>query len=257
MASRTTCKPLMSAIKRSRPICENATSISSRTSIRQISATATKREVNLEADKTDRPRWSYTPEEMKAPYPWKPTDPKKAWNCNSDPAILDRFYASFLGPGGESVLTEEIKWLAITHKSFDQGRRGFNDRLAFFGRRILTMQANLAMVHSASKPKPRNPPTDGRQPVTHPALEGLAKLEEVPLSDILSRARIANLATSTGMRDIIRWQPRLVDNLGSSGVEVVLNGCVYAIIGAISLQRGGEVAGEITREKILKPLGIL
>jgi len=38
-----------------------------------------------------------------------------------------------LGEGGEKVLSEEVKWLAVTHKSFDQGRRGFNDRLAFVG----------------------------------------------------------------------------------------------------------------------------
>ena len=57
-----------------------------------------------------------------------------AWECNSDPAKLDRFYIKFLGRGGDTVLTDEVKWLAVTHKSFDQGRRGFNDRLAFFGR---------------------------------------------------------------------------------------------------------------------------
>ena len=56
-----------------------------------------------------------------------------AWKCNNDPAKLDQFYEKFLGRGGDAILTEEIKWLAITHKSFDQGRRGFNDRLAFFG----------------------------------------------------------------------------------------------------------------------------
>lgn len=56
-----------------------------------------------------------------------------AWESNNDPARLDQFYAKFLGRGGDSVLSEEVKWLAITHKSFDQGRRGFNDRLAFFG----------------------------------------------------------------------------------------------------------------------------
>lgn len=31
------------------------------------------------------------------------------------------------------MLTDEVKWLAVTHKSFDHGRRGFNDRLAFLG----------------------------------------------------------------------------------------------------------------------------
>jgi large subunit ribosomal protein L15 len=33
------------------------------------------------------------------------------------------------------VLDEEAKWLAVTHKSFDHGRRGFNDRLAYLGMR--------------------------------------------------------------------------------------------------------------------------
>ena len=32
------------------------------------------------------------------------------------------------------MLSEETKWLAVTHKSFDHGRRGFNDRLAFLGK---------------------------------------------------------------------------------------------------------------------------
>ena len=31
------------------------------------------------------------------------------------------------------MLTEEVKWLAVTHKSFDHGKRGYNDRLAFLG----------------------------------------------------------------------------------------------------------------------------
>jgi large subunit ribosomal protein L15 len=71
---------------------------------------------------------------MQAPYSIKPKDPAKAWQCNSDPVLLDQFYVRFLGRGGDSVLTEDVKWLAVTHKSFDQGRRGFNDRLAFLGR---------------------------------------------------------------------------------------------------------------------------
>lgn len=57
-----------------------------------------------------------------------------AWKCNEDPAVLDQFYIRFLGREGAKLLSEEVKWLAVTHKSFDQGRRGFNDRLAFFGK---------------------------------------------------------------------------------------------------------------------------
>lgn len=47
---------------------------------------------------------------------------------------MDEFYRSLLGPNGDKMLSEEIKWLAVTHKSFDQGRRGYNDRLALLGK---------------------------------------------------------------------------------------------------------------------------
>lgn len=55
------------------------------------------------------------------------------WQVNNDPAKLDDFYGRFLGRDGQRMLPEEIKWLAVTHKSFDYGRRGFNTRLAYFG----------------------------------------------------------------------------------------------------------------------------
>jgi hypothetical protein len=43
-------------------------------------------------------------------------------------------YNRLLGRDGEKMLPDEIKWLAVTHKSFDYGRRGFNTKLAYFGR---------------------------------------------------------------------------------------------------------------------------
>lgn len=57
----------------------------------------------------------------------------KIWAVNNDPTLLDEVYNRLLGPGGSKMLPEELKWLAVTHKSFDQGRRGFNDRLALLG----------------------------------------------------------------------------------------------------------------------------
>ena len=52
---------------------------------------------------------------------------------NTNQALLDKMYNLFLGPGGDKWLSIEVKWLAVTHKSFDHGRRGFNDRMAFLG----------------------------------------------------------------------------------------------------------------------------
>jgi len=30
-------------------------------------------------------------------------------------------------------LTDEVKWQAVTHKSFDHGRQPFNEKLAIYG----------------------------------------------------------------------------------------------------------------------------
>lgn len=72
---------------------------------------------------------------MKAPFsPHRVKDPsRKVWAVNDDPKKLEQMYQRLLGPGADRLLPEEIRWLAVTHKSFDQGRRGFNDRLAFLG----------------------------------------------------------------------------------------------------------------------------
>lgn len=134
MASNSTGRTLKALTRRARPMCECTRATNSRgPMIRQFSASSSRAEVEYENDKAQRPRWTHTPEAMKAPYRWRIANLERKWECNSDPELLDRFYNKFLGRGGDQMLTEEVKWLAITHKSFDQGRRGFNDRLAFLG----------------------------------------------------------------------------------------------------------------------------
>ena len=75
---------------------------------------------------------------MMAPFRSRPPVANNDFVVNSDPRRLDDVYDRVLGKGGRAMLTEEVKWLAVTHKSFDHGRRGFNDRLCFLG-----MQAHL------------------------------------------------------------------------------------------------------------------
>lgn len=135
MASNLAKRTLHSFVRTSRNACEcNSLGSSSRAaSIRQFSGAPSRRDTEYETEGQDRPRWSHTPEKMTAPYRIRLHDNTKPWESNSDPARLDKFYKNFLGPGGENVLSEEVKWLAVTHKSFEQGARGFNDRLAFFG----------------------------------------------------------------------------------------------------------------------------
>ncbi|UZP46585.1 hypothetical protein NXS19_014397 [Fusarium pseudograminearum] len=82
----------------------------------------------------------------------------KVWSVNNDPKKLDEVYDRLLGQGGSKLLPEEVKWLAVTHKSFDQGRRGFNDRLALLGRMTLIMETTKTIVAKdpMSQPKRTN-----------------------------------------------------------------------------------------------------
>lgn len=85
-----------------------------------------------EADRREHTRWQATPPRMTAPFRSKPPV-QNGFIVNDDPDRLDDVYVKMLGTNGDRLLTEEVKWLAVTHKSFDHGRRGFNERLAFLG----------------------------------------------------------------------------------------------------------------------------
>lgn len=159
-----------------------------------------------------------------------------------------------LGPGGDKVLSDEVKWLAVTHKSFDHGRRGHNDRLAFLGRRIVSLQTSLALINSPQTSKPKKD-IYGRRPYIHSALEGLQGLTFEAKDDVLDKARLAPIAERYGLDKVTRWKPKSAASLVSSGQEAVITTSLYAIIGAIALERGGEVANKITQNRILSPLG--
>lgn len=98
-------------------------------------ATETPESFKISESQEPKPRWSQTPAGMKAALQMDfAKNPKnKVWVVNNDPARLDQMYDRLLGQGGSKMLPDELKWLAVTHKSFDQGRRGFNDRLALLG----------------------------------------------------------------------------------------------------------------------------
>ncbi|KAI9374485.1 ribonuclease-III-like-domain-containing protein [Aspergillus egyptiacus] len=208
-------------------------------------------------DYTNKPRWSYTPPRTKAPFSLHLDSKRRPWSNNSDPKILDQFYIRFLGEGGDKVLSEEVKWLAVTHKSFDQGRRGFNDRLAFLGKRIVMLQASLALAQSpanASKTAPSDP--FGREPFTHPALDGLNNLDPAAKKFLTNKSKISDLAQHQyKLLQVLRWNPVDPDKIGRSGIELVLTHTMFALVGAVALEKGGLVANQVTRERILKPLG--
>ncbi|KAK4239552.1 ribonuclease-III-like-domain-containing protein [Achaetomium macrosporum] len=229
-------------------------------SVRQLSNSTARRTDAVETttqQQQPRPRWSYTPERMKGPgFSINIVkDPSRTvWQNNDDPAKLDAMYNRLLGPKGDRMLPDEIKWLAITHKSFDQGRRGFNTRLAYFGRLIVALETTRhIMVTPASSRE--FPDEFGREPFRHHALANVDKLNVRQPQNIASKENLRKLAIDVGLPEVIRWKPRMPENLESSGLTVVLNTSLFAIIGAISLQHGAEVAQQVFRDKILRRLG--
>lgn len=102
---------------------------------RHLSSTAVRHQ-ETDTDRTDRPRWKQTPRGMTMPIRVRPRLKNNEFECNNDPRRLDEMYTKFFGEGGNEWLSDETKWLAITHKSFDQGKRGFNDRLSYLGRAL-------------------------------------------------------------------------------------------------------------------------
>ncbi|KAL9631048.1 MAG: hypothetical protein Q9164_006101 [Protoblastenia rupestris] len=205
----------------------------------------------------EQPRWQQTPPRMAAPFRSKPPVDDNDFAVNEDPVKLDRVYEKVLGRGSDKMLTEEVKWLAVTHKSFDHGRRGYNDRLCFLGRRIVELQTSLALVHGSSI-EPTHVPQDayGREPFKHSALQGLDTLTEENRSISTNKKRIAQLGERYGLDTVMRWKPRKAPKLKESGFEVVIQQALYAIVGAVALQKGGQVANDIVRERILGPLGL-
>ncbi|KAK4215082.1 ribonuclease 3 [Rhypophila decipiens] len=265
-AFASTCKALQQCSRSSQPLSRQFTPASIRrftsspvTSSDDAVTQSTQAEAASSDASKERPRWSYTPERMKgAGFSLNMAkDPRRTvWHNNEDPERLDAMYRKLLGSGGEKVLPDEVKWLAITHKSFDQGRRGFNTRLAYFGRQILALESVRAILVSSIDPTER-PVHDahGREPYQHPALANVDKLNVRLPRDIIEKDKVAKLALEAGMLGVIRWKPRMPENLEGSGLTVVLNTAVYAIIGAISLQHGAEVAQRAVREKIIRRLG--
>ncbi|KAF2467881.1 uncharacterized protein BDR25DRAFT_344633 [Lindgomyces ingoldianus] len=210
-----------------------------------------------ETEAAERPRWQQTPARMVAPFRVRPMPQGPVFKVNDDPRRLDEMYIRMLGANGNKVLTDEVKWLAVTHKSFDHGRRGFNDRLAFLGRRIVSLQTSLALLNSPQASSPPGKDEFGRIPFHHPALRGLPGLSQEAKDSVLDKSRLGPIAERYGLDKVTRWKPKRADNLQGSGIDAVLSTSLYAIVGAVALERGGDLANKIAQDKILSPLGFL
>lgn len=91
---------------------------------------------------------------------------------------------------------------------------------------------------------------------THPDLQGTDNVTAMAKHGALNPARLAKLAETYGLDKAVRWKPRQTARLDTSGVDVVLAHTICAIIGAVALQKGGDVAVRLVKENVLGPLGL-
>ncbi|KAH8731764.1 RNase III domain-containing protein [Phaeosphaeriaceae sp. PMI808] len=262
MASKRPLRCLFSSASSSLRPTQTSKTCVVRTSACAFTTTTPSREPEYDTKAADRPRWQHTPPRMMAPFRIRPAARGGVFQVNEDPRLLDYTYIRMLGPAGDKMLSEETKWIAVTHKSFDHGRRGFNDRLAYLGRRIVELQTSQALMHSPQenqwpRDKEDKPKKDefGRRPFLHPALNPLQGLTDEAEAIVLNKTRLSQIAEGYGLDKVTRWTPKRADDLQGSGVDSVLMTSLYAIVGAVALERGGEVANKVVQHKILTPLG--
>ncbi|KAI0403167.1 RNase III domain-containing protein [Xylaria palmicola] len=211
------------------------------------------------ADQTaEAPRYSFTPPRMKAPFSphLRKTSYAEAtkWHVNEDPKALDYALSTFLGRGGDRLLPDELKWLAVTHKSFDQGRRGFNDRLAFLGRQICVMEAMESIITSPAEYQGivADPFAHRRQPYEDAPLRSVDNLAVHQPTDLFTISKLSKLTVQSNLSKVVRWVPKNPGDESVSGFDTVMAGAVYALVGAVALQHGGKAARRIVHDKILK-----
>lgn len=230
----TVCRSCLSRLRHQAP--SHATPVSAVTSQQRTLQ-------NVSGQKNDDnaqslPRWASTPSAMKAPVRLRPKNDNDTFAVNENPERLDEVYKRIFGPGGETWLDESVKWLAVTHKSFDQGRRGFNERLAWLGKcprlpslsepgkrltcsrrtsgkRMVYLQTSFALLNA-----PPPPPVEtarkrvdsyGRRPFLNPALYGIEDVSHYSKEQLLDERRLSQIAQSRyGLADVVRWKPRQV-----------------------------------------------
>lgn len=233
------------------------------------------------------PRWMKTPQRLRQPIRLRPRSHQSAtWRVNTDPEKLNAAYDNFLGRVGgnrlrgrdlldeqtkvsfirciasiqlissnsmNSVTNKLVQWLATTHKSHEHGAQGFNSRLAYLGKRILDLQTSLALLSQPQQSPLEMPAAEVYQ---HPSLQNLENITLANKASALHKSRLSALASEYGLDKVVRWKPKNSEDMKSSGMDAVMAEAIYAIIGAVALQRGGDIAGRVARERVLAPLGL-
>lgn len=74
----------------------------------------------------------------------------------------------------------------------------------------MQLQTSLALAQRPSSNSAAKVDEHGREPFSHPALEGLANLSPKTKSILTNRSKLAELAQKYDLQKVVRWEPRNV-----------------------------------------------
>ncbi|ODQ54071.1 hypothetical protein SAICODRAFT_70322 [Saitoella complicata NRRL Y-17804] len=170
----------------------------------------------------------------KAPHPLRI---RQNFDVNDDIEVVQAQIKKLTG----ETLPDAVAWQAVTHKSFAHGKEGYNDKLAFMGRRVLKFHLALQLAsRESSRPSAIN--NKAIESVTSARLDNATKA-----STLFSVAQNMGL----NIQDVMRWKPKQTGDLELSGVKGVVGDCLTAMIGAVFMTKGGQAAEELVVKKVL------
>ncbi|KAI5954486.1 hypothetical protein KGF54_002261 [Candida jiufengensis] len=176
-------------------------------------------------------------------------DPKEAFiNSNGIEYELNteniKHIKSFLGDNYK--IPDEIALQIITHKSFGNGIKPYNEKLAAMGSKLLNLSLAKHVINSPQQNQPQQLQINGLN----------LSILGTPLSkELSSRKSTGYFAKLNNLNKIMFWKSRNPTlNFEQSGELKVSSQLIYSLIGAINYHYGKHKAEEFINEKFVKKL---
>ncbi|KAI3402991.2 hypothetical protein KGF56_004244 [Candida oxycetoniae] len=153
---------------------------------------------------------------------------------------------SYLGPNYQ--VPDEVALQVITHKSFGNGIKPYNEKLAAMGSKLLNLSLAKYVINNTTT----NNNDEKELEINNKNLSSLGSLWSRELCGRASTGYFANLK---GLNKVMFWKSRNPSlSFESSGALKVSAQLLYSLIGAVNFYHGKEKAEAFIEENIVRGL---
>lgn len=132
----------------------------------------------------------------------------------------------------------------FTHKSFSHGKLGYNEKLAFLGRRVLYLRISEHLIQQQQ--------ASSKMPSDEYSLNGFTS---DGIEHVLSLESLGLVAEQQdGLQSLLRWKPKDEKDLEGSGIRKIAAETLMAAVGAIELQFGAAKAKQVVQRRVIPRL---